>query len=228
MLRRVSPEGRALALREQRRRQRKQLLLAGRIALIAMVVILTLIAADAALGALAPPILAVAALLFLLASAATLWASRDRPIAATSLNATTLAALPGATAAWLERHCPALPAPAASLAVTLSARLHELEPQLARLNAQEPAAHAVRRLLAVELPDLIDRHQSVPARLRGVISDGSQSADAHLFSGLQIVDEEVARMTAQLAQGDLNALATRDRFLEIKYQGDQMLHLPEP
>ena len=40
-------------------------------------------------------------------------------------------------------------------------------PQIARLSPNEPAAQAVKRLLAVELPGLIERHQSVPPSLRG-------------------------------------------------------------
>ena len=66
------------------------------------------------------------------------------------------------------------------------------------------------------------RYQSVPPVLRGQAREGGQSADAHLLNGLQIVDEEITRMSAQLARGDFDALATQDRFLELKYQGDEI------
>ena len=69
----------------------------------------------------------------------------------------------------------------------------------------------------------IERHQSVPPSLRAERRDGGQSADDHLVGGLTIVDSEVARMIGQLARGDIDALSTQDRFLELKYQGDEML-----
>jgi hypothetical protein len=36
-----------------------------------------------------------------------------------------------------------------------------------------------------------------------------------------VIDDEIAEMSAQLAQGDLDLLATRGRYLQIKYQGDE-------
>jgi hypothetical protein len=96
-------------------------------------------------------------------------------------------------------------------------------PQIARLSPNEPAAQAVKRLLAVELPGLIERHQSVPPSLRGRVRQAGQSADDHLVNGLAIIRQEVSRMSEQLARGDVDALATQDRFLELKYQGEAML-----
>ena len=42
------------------------------------------------------------------------------------------------------------------------------------------------------------------------------------------VGDEVARMSEQLAGGEFDALATQNRFLELKYQGDAMTALPAP
>lgn len=216
MLRRVSPEGRALAARERRRRQRHSSRLVGRVMLLAIVAVAVLGLADAMLGTVPDWLLAVTATVFLAASAFTSYRARRQPASAAQLRTSPLTALPHAVASWLENRQQALPAPAAALTDGIATRLRELAPQFARLDPREPAADAVRCLLAVELPDLIDRYQSVPPRLR------SQGADSHLVNGLGIVDAEVARMTAELARGDVNALATRDRFLELKYQGDDI------
>lgn len=222
MLRRVSPEGRALATRERQRRQRRTLMLAGRMFVVALLVILGLVVDDLVTGTLQPAVVAGGVLLFLVIAGLIAWTARERPLAATALQASTLAALPAATAAWIEGHCPALPAPAASLATVIAARLGELTPQLEHLDAHEPAADSVRRLLAVELPGLVDRYRSVPPGLRGQAHNGGQSADAHLVDGLRIVDEEITRMNRLLAAGDIDALATQNRFLELKYQGDEI------
>lgn len=216
MLRRVSPEGRALAARERRRRQRHSSRLVGRVMLLAIVAVAVLGLADAMLGTVPDWLLAVTATVFLAASAFTSYRARRQPASAAQLRTSPLTALPHAVASWLENRQQALPAPAAALTDGIATRLRELAPQFAQLDPREPAADAVRCLLAVELPDLIDRYQSVPPRLR------SQGADSHLVNGLGIVDAEVARMTAELARGDVNALATRDRFLELKYQGDDI------
>jgi hypothetical protein len=42
-----------------------------------------------------------------------------------------------------------------------------------------------------------------------------------LVEGLSVIGREIDEMAAQLAQGDLDALSTRGRYLEIKYQGDK-------
>jgi hypothetical protein len=220
MMRRVSPEGRERAARERQRRQQRSARLAIRLLLAAVVAAVAIGLSELVLGSISAPVFGTIAALFLIAAAVIIVRSRERPVPAGSLPAATLTALPETTAAWLEAQHPALPAPAVALADSIAARLQDLTRQVVRLNGDEPAAEAVRRLLGTELPDLIDRHSRVPPRLRGEAQDGGLSADAHLLSGLRIVDEEVGRLTAQLASGDVDALATRDRFLELKYQGE--------
>ncbi len=53
-----------------------------------------------------------------------------------------------------------------------------------------------------------------------VARDG-RSPDRQLVEGLRVVDEELGRMGADLAHGDLHRLATQQRYLEIKYRGDE-------
>jgi hypothetical protein len=59
----------------------------------------------------------------------------------------------------------------------------------------------------------------VPEALRRTGRDGP-SPDRQLVDGLSVVDGEIARMTAQLASGDLHKLATQGRYLELKYRGE--------
>ena len=220
MLRRVSPEGRARAAREQARRQRATLRLVGK-CLLALLVIALVVAAIGAWVTPVTPIGMIAALVaFVLACAGITYASREAPPSVAGVAGATLAALPERTANWLDQQRPALPAPAARLLDGIELRLEAMAPQLRELDPRSPGADAVRNLLAVELPNLIERHHRIPATLRADERDGRLSADAHLTQGLGIVDAEIARMTEQLARGAFDELATQNRFLELKYEGE--------
>ena len=59
-----------------------------------------------------------------------------------------------------------------------------------------------------------------PQALRGVERNG-KTPDQQLVDGLKVIGGQIDEMAGQLAQGDLDALSTRGRYLEIKYQGDQ-------
>ena len=41
-----------------------------------------------------------------------------------------------------------------------------------------------------------------------------------LVDGLKLIEQEIGEMTEHLAQGDLDALQTRGRFLEMKYRDE--------
>jgi hypothetical protein len=77
----------------------------------------------------------------------------------------------------------------------------------------------VRKLVGEQLPELLKGYARVPLPLRGVERNG-KTPDAQLAEGLQLIDREISEMSSQLAQGDLDSLATRGRFLEIKYRDD--------
>lgn len=143
----------------------------------------------------------------------------DTTVAPEKLAAVPLKALPSKTEAWLETQRPALPAPAQSLIDGIGVRLETLTPQLAMLDEQQPAAMEVRKLLGEQLPELLRGYARVPEPLRKVERNG-KSPDAQLAESLKLIDDEIGEMTEQLAQGDLDALATRGRFLEIKYRDD--------
>lgn len=138
---------------------------------------------------------------------------------AEQLVAVPLKALPARTEQWLETQRAALPAPAQTLLDGIGVRLETLSPQLAMLDEAQPVAGEVRTLLGEQLPELLKGYAKVPAPLRGVERNG-RSPDAQLADALKLIDREIGEMSEQIAQGDLDSLATRGRFLEIKYRGD--------
>lgn len=163
----------------------------------------------------------IAVLLMLLVSIAILfWPAREVPVPqAGELPRAPVAALPAKTSGWLAAQRPMLPAPAQTLSDSIGVRLDTLGAQLARLDDAEPAAHELRRLLAEDLPGLVSTYAKVPPSMRASDLDGF-TPDRQLTDGLKVVDAELARMSEQLARGDVEALATQGKYLEYKYQGD--------
>ncbi len=128
-------------------------------------------------------------------------------------------ALPGKTERWLEAQRPALPAPARGLVDQIGIRLETLSPQLGRLEGREEEAYEVRRLIGEQLPAFVKDYARVPEPLRRVERNG-KTPDAELVAGLKLIEQEIADMTARLAQNDLDNLSTRGRYLEIKYRDE--------
>lgn len=148
-----------------------------------------------------------------------LWPGDPPPPAPEQLRTADLKALPAQTERWLSAQRPALPAPAAQLTDRIGTRLRALEPQLAGLAPGAPAGEDLRQLVAEQLPEFVRGYQRVPSDLRRVERNG-RTPDAQLVEGLQLIDRQLADVSAQLAEGDLDALSTRGRYLEIKYRGD--------
>lgn len=146
-------------------------------------------------------------------------ASRERFVPPERLAKAPLKALPASIASWLQGQRRLLPAPAQRLADDIGVKLQALGPQLQTLDEAEPAAAAIRRLVAEELPELVNGYGRVPPSLRRQAVNGA-APDAQLAEGLRVVDDELKRMSEQLARGDLDKLATQGKFLELKYQGD--------
>ena len=216
MIRRVSPEGRAAARREAAARAR-----ARRPATIAAIASVLLLIGMAMVGAPLAAILLSAAVLVALTL---LVFHQTRPARVTTevlVRRTPLPELPARAGAWLADQRRALPAPAVQLTDVLARRLDELQPQLARLSPDEPAGEAVRKLLATELPGLVDGWRAIPPSLRTQPRPDGRTADTHLVDGLKLIDGEVARMTEQLARGAVDEVATQRRYLELKYSGEE-------
>jgi len=219
MMRRVSPEGRARAAKEQQRRQKARNRVIGRCVLAGIAIALVLWAVNALVMPVGAAALIAAIIAFVAACVTISVMARERPATRAMLGAAALHQLPEQTGAWLETQRPALPAPAVTLIDAIGVRLGALTPQLARLEPNGPAAEAVRKLLCTELPALLDGYQEIPATLRDQPRGDGQSANAHLLHGLGVIDSEVSRMTEQLARGAFDELATQNRYLELKYDG---------
>lgn len=218
ILRRVSPERRRLAQRSLQRRWRGFVRRLTR----AMLAMLGVLVAAALFGFFIAPLGIGGALLTmvtmaLVAAIILFWPAADRPTPETLMKSD-LTMLPGRVEEWLAAQRASLPPPAARIADSIGVQLEALAPQLQTLDPREPAAAAIRKLLSTELPELVDGYARVP---RGMRPDGrnGMSPDKQLVDGLNLVSSEIARMTEQLASGDLDKLATQGRYLELKYRG---------
>lgn len=140
-------------------------------------------------------------------------------IRAEALPSVPIRALALQTEAWLDRQRPALPAPAQTLVDSIGVRLETIAPQLAALDEATPAASEVRKLIGEQLPELVKGYARVPEPLRRTPRNG-RTPDEQLADGLRLIESEIGEMSAQLAQGDLDQLSTRERFLQIKYRED--------
>lgn len=133
-----------------------------------------------------------------------------------SLRQTDLATLAGKTEMWLESQRPALPAPAIILMQDIGLRLDQLAPQLQSLDDHDPAAREVRKLVGEHLPELINGYKRIPETLKRK-EHGGRTPEQQLVDGLKLIDREIETMTGQISRGELDKLATRSRFLELKY-----------
>jgi hypothetical protein len=219
-LRRISPEGRASARRRRERRKAAFRRIARRIVFAAMAILAIAIAVGFVIGPIGIEGVFATILAIMLASAAIILTARSPDVTPETVATADLAQLPARTEDWLETQRPALPAPAQRQLDALGLSLEALTPQLAALDPKMPEALEVRRLIGDELPELIRGYQKVPPSLRRQPMDGGPSPDRQLSDGLRTIDEEIARMNARLASADLKALATQNRYLEIKYKGD--------
>jgi hypothetical protein len=145
------------------------------------------------------------------------WPSFPEPRMA-DLPKTDLKQLAGRTEIWLEAQRPLLPAPAKTLVDGIGVQLDLLAPQLQTLDASSPAAQNIRKLVAEDLTGLVDGYQRIPAPLRKEAHAG-RTPDETLVGGLKMLEREIGEAARSLAMGDLDKLATRERYLELKYRG---------
>lgn len=135
-------------------------------------------------------------------------------------------ALVGKTELWLEAQRPALPAPAANMVGKIGVQLDALGLQLDGIDQNHPAAREVRSLVGETLPEMVDSYRKIPGHLRSEVRAGA-TPDAQLTAGLGKISDEIDRVTRQLAEGNLDDLAIRTRYLDYKYGGEDVA-LPTP
>lgn len=164
------------------------------------------------LGGVALVVLAI----FAAAMALAVWPAERAP-APETLRTGDIKALPAQTTRWLDGQARALPAPAVTIADRIAQRLDVLSPQLAGLAPDGPEAAELRKLVGEQLPSLVGDYSRVPAPLRAQARNG-RTPDAELVDGLKLIENELGELSGRLAAGDLDQLATRGRFLELKYR----------
>ena len=133
-----------------------------------------------------------------------------------SLKLTDLGTLAGKTEIWLEAQRPMLPPPAVALMQDIGIRLDQLAPQLQTLDDNDPAAREVRKLVGEHLPELINGYKRIPDSLKHKEHAGKTPAQ-QLVDGLKTIDREIETMTGQISRGELDKLAVRGRYLEMRY-----------
>jgi hypothetical protein len=122
------------------------------------------------------------------------------------------------TELWLEAQRPALPPAAQAIIDQLGVQLDALGLQLANVAADHPAMDEVRELVGEYIPETIDNYRKIPATLRGEQHAG-KTADERLTESLSKLSGEVDRVTRRLAEGALDDLAIKSRYLEYRYGG---------
>jgi hypothetical protein len=134
-----------------------------------------------------------------------------------------IAALPAHTSEWLDFQRQGLPWAAQQKLDDISLKLESLTPQLRRLDPQAPGAIEARRLLAEELPELVNGYQKLPPSLQRKPLHGGPTPEHRLIDGLATIDDEISHLHDRLAADDLHALATQQRYLELKYKSKDKL-----
>lgn len=132
------------------------------------------------------------------------------------------------TELWLEHQRPALPPPAVTLVDQIGVQLDALGLQLETVEPLHPAAVETRKLVGETLPGMVDAYRKIPAALRKEERAGA-SPDAQLTESLGKISAEIDRVTRQLADGALDDLAIRTRYLDYRYgAAGEPASLPEP
>lgn len=122
----------------------------------------------------------------------------------------------GKTELWLEHQRPALPPPAAKIVEDMGVQLDSLGLQLETIDQEHPAAREVRKLVGEVLPETVDSYRNIPAHLRSEKRAGS-TPDQQVTESLSKISKEIDHVTRQLAEGSLDDLAIKTRYLEYKY-----------
>jgi len=132
------------------------------------------------------------------------------------LNKGDVRQLVGRTELWLEHQRPILPPPAVILVDQIGTQLDALGLQLHGIDQTHPSAQEVRKLVGEHLPDMIDAYRRIPTNLRREERAGG-TPDAQLVDSLGKISAEIDSVTRQLADGALDDLAIRTRYLDYRY-----------
>ena len=120
------------------------------------------------------------------------------------------------TELWLEHQRPALPPPAVNLVDQIGVQLDGLGYQLDGLDQNHPKAREIRSLVGEQLPEMVDSYRKIPTHLRSEKRAGV-TPDEQLTDSLAKISGEIDSITRQLAEGSLDDLAIKHRYLDYKF-----------
>ena len=127
---------------------------------------------------------------------------------------------------WLESQREGLPPMAAALVEKMGGQLDALAAQLETMagtaDEAHPAMSEVRELVGDYIPETIDNYRKIPEHLRGEDHAGG-TADARLVESLTKISGELDRVTRKLAEGAMDDLAVKSRYLDYRFGGDDLL-----
>lgn len=126
------------------------------------------------------------------------------------------------TELWLESQRSALPALAGTLVEKLGTQLDALGAQLETMDESHPAMAEVRELVGDYIPETIDNYRKIPEHLRKEDHAGG-TADQRLVESLTKLSGEVDRVTRRLAEGAMDDLAVKSRYLDYRFGADDLL-----
>ncbi|WP_239804902.1 hypothetical protein [Croceicoccus hydrothermalis] len=130
------------------------------------------------------------------------------------------------TELWLEGKRAALPAPAVPILDTIGAQLDGLGVQMEGLDENTPAMREVRKLVTEHLPEMVSSYTAIPPHLRQDARDGGTTPAQQVTDGLSRISAEIDSVTRQLAEGAIDDLAIRTKFLDYRY-GQDVAALPD-
>lgn len=126
------------------------------------------------------------------------------------------------TELWLENQRSSLPPTAAAIVEQLGGQLDALGAQLETMDETHPAMAEVRDLVGDYIPETIDNYRKIPEHLRKEDHAGS-TADERLVVSLTKLSGEVDRVTRRLAEGAMDDLAVKSRYLDYRFGGDDLI-----
>ncbi len=132
------------------------------------------------------------------------------------LNTENVRQLVAKTELWLEMQRSRLPKPIAKSLTFIGSQLDELQPQLEEVDQKHPTAAEIRKLVGEDLPDMIEGFLKIPESLRYEEKNDTTPVK-QLESGLDVISREIDSINRQLAQGSIDDLAIRGKYLDYKY-----------
>jgi hypothetical protein len=152
--------------------------------------------------------------IFLIAMIALFWPSRRRAEPREAVEAAQLGAAAAQTEGWLLERCAELPRQALPAVDRILTNLAELQPDLAALPPHTPLEGEARRLICRHLPRLVDSYLDLPPSARDPRSESTH----RLAESLDIVADELSRLSDEIAGNRRLGFETQRRFIETRYR----------